>query len=76
MLYTEFVGLRSEPVKNLVERGAVRRFAEAIADPSPLYTDEESGRREPLRTFPRAADLPEDLRLRAHRGARRCHALA
>jgi acyl dehydratase len=40
VLYKEFVGLRSGPVKNLVERGPVRRFAEAIADPSPLYTDE------------------------------------
>jgi len=39
-LYERFVGLRSEPVRNLVERGAVRRFAEAIADPSPLYADE------------------------------------
>jgi acyl dehydratase len=41
VLYAEFVGLRSEPVRNLVERGAVRRFAEAIADPSPLYVDED-----------------------------------
>lgn len=41
MLCREFVGLRSEPVRNLVERGAVRRFAQAIADPSPLYVDEE-----------------------------------
>lgn len=42
MLYAEFVGSRSEPVRNLVERGAVRRFAEAIADPSPLYVDEDA----------------------------------
>jgi acyl dehydratase len=41
VLYKEFVGLRSGPVRNPVERGAVRRFAEAIADPSPLYVDEE-----------------------------------
>jgi acyl dehydratase len=41
VLYAEFVGSRSEPVRNLVERGAVRRFAEAIADPSPLYVDED-----------------------------------
>ena len=41
MLYAEFVGSRSQPVRNLVERGAVRRFAEAIADPCPLYVDEE-----------------------------------
>jgi acyl dehydratase len=41
VLYAEFVGSRSQPVRNLVERGAVRRFAEAIADPSPLYVDEK-----------------------------------
>ncbi|HEX6709435.1 MAG TPA: MaoC family dehydratase N-terminal domain-containing protein [Rubrobacter sp.] len=62
MLYAEFVGLRSEPVINLVERGAVRRFAEAIADPSPLYVDEkvaEQSRHGTLLappTFPRTFD--------------------
>ena len=44
MLFREFVGLSSEPVRNLVERGAVRRFAEAIASLSPLYVDEEVAR--------------------------------
>jgi acyl dehydratase len=62
VLYEPFVGLRSEPVKNLVERGAVRRFAEAIADPSPLYTDEEAARESRYGgliappTFPRTLD--------------------
>ena len=62
MLYTELVGLRSEPVRNTVERGAVRRFAEAIADPSPLYTDERVaaksryGRLLAPPTFPRTFD--------------------
>jgi len=62
VLYREFVGSRSEPVKNLVERGPVRRFAEAIEDPSPLYTDEriatESryGRLLAPPTFPRTFD--------------------
>ena len=62
MLYKEFVGLRSEPVKNLVERGPVRRFAEAIEDPSPLYTDERMatesryGRLLAPPTFPRTFD--------------------
>ena len=37
--------LYADPVRNLIERGAVRRFAEAIADPSPLYVDEEVARR-------------------------------
>ena len=62
MLYERFVGLRSEPVKNIVERGAVRRFAEAIADPSPLYVDDEAaarsrhGRIVAPPTFPRTFD--------------------
>ena len=38
------VGRTSEPVWNVVERGAVRRFAEAIGDPNPLYVDEEAAR--------------------------------
>jgi len=62
VLYESFVGLRSEPVMNLVERGAVRRFAEAIADPSPLYVDEDAakgsryGRILAPPTFPRTFD--------------------
>lgn len=62
MLYGRFVGLRSEPVRNTVERGAVQRFAEAIADPSPLYVDEEAaarsryGRIVAPPTFPRTFD--------------------
>ena len=45
MLYERFVGLRSELVRTLVERGAVRRFAGAIADPSPLCVDEGAAAR-------------------------------
>jgi len=62
VLYERFVGLRSEPVSNRVERGAVRRFAEAIADPSPLYVDEEAAARSRYGrilappTFPRTFD--------------------
>lgn len=40
-VWRSLVGARSEePVSNLVERGAVRKFAEAIGDPNPLYVDE------------------------------------
>ncbi len=62
MLYAEFVGASSEPVRNLIERGAVRRFAEAIADPNPLYADGEVaeksryGRLLAPPTFPRTFD--------------------
>ena len=43
-LYEEFIGQRSEAVSNLVEKGAVRRFAEAIGDPNPLYVDESAAK--------------------------------
>ena len=62
MLYRGFVGRSSEPVRNVVEREAVRLFAEAIADPSPLYHDEEVARRSRYGrilappTFPRTFD--------------------
>lgn len=62
MLYRGFVGKSSEPVRNLVEREAVRLFAEAIADPSPLYHDEERAKRSRYGrilappTFPRTFD--------------------
>jgi acyl dehydratase len=62
MLYEGFVGQSSEPVRNIVEREAVRLFAEAIADPSPLYWDEGAARRSRYGrllappTFPRTFD--------------------
>lgn len=42
--WKSMVGERSEPVWNVVERGAVKKFAEAIGDPSPLYADEAAAR--------------------------------
>jgi acyl dehydratase len=62
VLYEGFVGRRSEPVLNVVERDAVRLFADAIADPSPLYREEEAARRSRYGrilappTFPRTFD--------------------
>ena len=38
--WRSLVGESSAPVANLIERGAVRKFAEAIGDPNPLYVDE------------------------------------
>lgn len=43
--WRSLVGERSRPVVNLIERGAVRRFAEAIGDPHPLYVDEEAAKK-------------------------------
>jgi acyl dehydratase len=39
------IGARSEAKSNLVERGAVRRFAEAIGDPHPLYVEEDAAKK-------------------------------
>ncbi len=62
MLYGEFVGLSSEPVENTVEKGAVRKFAEAIGDSNLFYGDEayarqgHYGRLLAPPTFPRTFD--------------------
>ncbi len=39
------IGVASEPLTHEVERGAILRFADAIADPNPLYRDEAHARR-------------------------------
>jgi acyl dehydratase len=44
MLDRSLVGRESEPVQHDVERSAVRRFAEALGDPNPLYQDEAAAR--------------------------------
>jgi len=38
------IGKESERRTYLVEAGAIRRFADAIGDPNPLYRDEEAAR--------------------------------
>jgi acyl dehydratase len=61
-MWSEQIGARSEPVRNPVEEGAVRRFAEAIGDLNPLYLNVEAaratrwGRRIAPPTFPRVFD--------------------
>ena len=39
-MWQSLIGVHSKPVTNWIERGAVRRFAEAIGDPQPIYCDE------------------------------------
>ncbi|MBA4603404.1 MaoC family dehydratase N-terminal domain-containing protein [Thermoactinomyces mirandus] len=39
--FQAFVGVESTPVKNEVEKGAIRKFADAIGDSNPIYRDEE-----------------------------------
>lgn len=44
MSFQRFIGHRSEPVTNVVEKGAVRKLVEVIGDPNPLYIDEEAAK--------------------------------
>lgn len=44
MLDRSLIGRESEPVLHDVERSAIRRFAEALGDPNPLYQDEGAAR--------------------------------
>ena len=39
------IGTESEPRVSAVEKGAIRKFAQAIGDPNPLYQDEAAARR-------------------------------
>jgi acyl dehydratase len=60
-----FIDQRSEPIVNVVEREAVRKFAEAVDDPNPLYVDEEAAKASRYGgliappTFPRTFDYGE-----------------
>lgn len=44
MLDRSLIGRESEPVVHEVEKGALRRFAEAVGDPNPIYVDEAAAR--------------------------------
>jgi acyl dehydratase len=44
MLDRSLIGRESEPAVHEVERGAIRRFAEALGDPNPVYVDEAAAR--------------------------------
>lgn len=61
-MFESYIGKRSTPTRNTVERGAVRKFAEAIGDPHPLFVDEDTGKFSSYRgniappTFPRVFD--------------------
>ncbi|WP_066064845.1 MaoC family dehydratase N-terminal domain-containing protein [Neobacillus soli] len=64
-MFKEQIGKQSNKVKNVVERGAVKKFAVAISDAHPIYVDEETGRLSRYRaniappTFPRIFDYGE-----------------
>jgi len=44
MLERSLIGRESEPVVHEVEKGEIRRFADALGDPNPLYQDEAAAR--------------------------------
>ncbi len=39
------IGVESVPVNQEIEKGAIIRFAQAIGDPNPLFTDEAAARK-------------------------------
>ncbi|MEH7356524.1 MaoC family dehydratase N-terminal domain-containing protein [Neobacillus drentensis] len=61
-MFKNQIGKHSSKVKNVVERGAVKKFAEAIGDLHPIYFDEDTGRLSRYKnniappTFPRVFD--------------------
>lgn len=61
-MFEKAIGKRSEKVLNEVERGAVKKFAEAIGDPHPIYVDRTFGKKSRFKnniappTFPRVFD--------------------
>jgi acyl dehydratase len=61
-MFKSFIGKRSKSIPNIVERGAVKKFAEAIGDLHPIYIDEEYGKHSRYQqniappTFPRVFD--------------------
>ncbi|MBM7584022.1 acyl dehydratase [Bacillus pakistanensis] len=61
-MFTNWIGLCSVKVKNVIERYTVRQFAESIGDSHPIFIDEETGRKSIYKqniappTFPRLFD--------------------
>ncbi|MBP2257594.1 MaoC family dehydratase N-terminal domain-containing protein [Virgibacillus alimentarius] len=64
-MFKEHIGKQSNKIKNVVERGMVKRFAEAIGDMHPIFVDEAVGRQSRYGqniappTFPRVFDYGE-----------------
>lgn len=64
-MYKELIGKQSNKIKNTVERKLVKRFAESIGDPHPVFVDEEVGKQSRYGkniappTFPRVFDYGE-----------------
>ena len=60
-MFKDQIGKQSNKVKNTVERGAVKKFAEAIGDLHPIYFDEETGRNSRYKDNIAPPTFPEDF---------------
>ncbi|WP_010281844.1 MaoC family dehydratase N-terminal domain-containing protein [Bacillus timonensis] len=64
-MYKDFIGKQSAKIKNIIEWGAVKKFAEAIGDAHPIFIDEEFGKNSIYKTniapptFPRVLEFGE-----------------
>lgn len=64
-MFKDQIGKQSNKVSNTVERGSVKKFAEAIGDLHPIYFDEKTGKNSRFGrniappTFPRVFDYGE-----------------
>ncbi|UJL45516.1 MaoC family dehydratase N-terminal domain-containing protein [Virgibacillus sp. NKC19-16] len=61
-MYKDQIGSKSNKVKNIVERGLIKKFAESIGDSHPIFINEEYGKQSRYGqniappTFPRVFD--------------------
>lgn len=73
LLDPKYIGATSEPQEFEVEKGAIRRFAEAIGDDNPLYSDEAFARAQGYAslvappTFPTTFRVPLPIRFEISR---------
>lgn len=64
-MFRHVIGEESNKIKNVVEKGIVKRFAESVGDLHPIYVNEEVGRQSRYGrniappTFPRVFDYGE-----------------
>jgi acyl dehydratase len=66
--FAPYVGRQSEPVVYDVERGHIRRFAEAVGDSSPIYVDEAAARAAGHPRIPAPPTFAASLRANDPRG--------
>ena len=62
MIDRQHIGRRTEAVVLDVEKGAIRRFAEALGDPDPVYYDEAAARAAGHTRIPAPPTFPSSLR--------------